>query len=66
VSNCSTSREAEDSDDEPEPAAHEPFWSSGFLLPLKPLVVSGEITWLNNRWNHDGEENQLYVTPGLT
>jgi hypothetical protein len=58
-------READDAD-EHEPAAHELFWSNGFLLPIKPFVVTGEITWTNNRWNHDGEENELYVTPGLT
>jgi hypothetical protein len=55
-----------DTADETEPAAHELFMSGGFFLPINPFVLSTELTWTNNRWNHDGTENAWYVTPGLT
>jgi hypothetical protein len=50
---------------EAEPAAHELQIGGGFLLPFGSFVFSGEVTWSNNRWNH-GDENECYITPGLT
>ena len=51
--------------DEVEPAAHELFVNIGFFLPLGRFHLTQELNWSNNRWNHDGEENELYWTPGL-
>lgn len=51
---------------EREPAAHGVFWNAGFFVPFERFVVSSELNWSNNRWNHHGEENEWYVTPGVT
>ncbi|MBI2336698.1 MAG: transporter [Deltaproteobacteria bacterium] len=51
--------------DEDEPAAHELNWNIGFFVPAGPIRFTTEFNWRNNRWNNDGEENQMYLTPGL-
>jgi hypothetical protein len=47
-----------------EPAAHEFAWSTGFFVPFTHWVASVELNGSNNRWNHGGEVNQIYLTPG--
>lgn len=49
-----------------EPAAHQLRWSSGMFLPFDRWVTSLEVSVLNNRWNHDGEEHLVYLAPGFT
>jgi hypothetical protein len=49
-----------------EPAAHELFVGGGALVPLGDFCASAEITWNDNRWNHGGTVNELYVAPGIT
>jgi hypothetical protein len=48
-----------------EAAAHELTGNVGFFVPVGPLFLTAEFNWLNNQWNNDGEENQMYLTPGL-
>ena len=52
-----------DSDDA-EPAAHELDWGAGFFTLLPQGALTMEFNLANNRWNHHGQENQLYLTPG--
>jgi hypothetical protein len=47
-----------------EPAAHEFAWHMGAFVPFTHWVASVELDGANNRWNHDGEDNRVYVTPG--
>lgn len=59
-------RSAEAADDEEgEPAAHEIFVNTGFFVPLGRFRLTQELNWSNNRWNHGGEENELFWTPGV-
>lgn len=55
-----------DEEEEEESAAHSVFWNAGAFVVFDPVVLSGEVNWKNNRWNHDGEENEWYLTPGVT
>lgn len=54
-----------DDPDEDEPEAHEFFWNIGFFIPLGDFRLVTEFNWANNEWNNDGEENNLFITPGL-
>ncbi len=49
----------------PVPAAHKFEWNSGFLVPYDRLRFVVEYNWLTNTWNHGGQDNQKYVTPGI-
>jgi hypothetical protein len=51
--------------DEREPAADGLDWNSGFFVPFSRGAISMEFNWDNNRWNNHGNENQMYLTPGL-
>jgi hypothetical protein len=46
------------------PTAHELEWSSGFFVPLRRVVIVSEVSWQTNRWNHNGQINELYLTAG--
>jgi hypothetical protein len=48
-----------------EPAAHRFFLSGGFFLPLRHVVITSELSWQTDRWNHSGRDNQIYATSGL-
>lgn len=48
-----------------DPAAHDFIFNAGFFGPLHSFVYSMELNWQTNRWNHQGEDNELYLTPGL-
>jgi hypothetical protein len=47
-----------------DPAAHEANLGSGFLVLFPKSAATLEFNWANNKWNHHGTENDLYVTPG--
>lgn len=47
-----------------EPAAHELVWNSGVFVPFSSVVTTLEFSWRNNQWNHGGDENEVYLTPG--
>lgn len=51
--------------DEDEPEAHELNWNIGFFIPYQQLRITAEFNWKTNEWNNSGEENELFVTPGL-
>jgi hypothetical protein len=51
--------------DEKEPAADELDWNAGFFVPFSRGAISMEFNWENNQWNNHGDENQMYLTPGL-
>lgn len=57
-------REPDDPEDE-EPEAHEFILNGGFFIPIQQLVITAEINWNNNKWNNDGDKDELYLTPGL-
>lgn len=46
--------------------AHEINWISGFVVPFSAMFFTTEFSWLNNEWNHDGDESEMYISPGLT
>jgi hypothetical protein len=47
-----------------EPAAHELNLGSGFFVLFPRAAATLEFNWSNNKWNHHGAENELYLTPG--
>ncbi len=47
------------------PAPNRFNWSGGaFFVAKRSLILSSELTWQNDRWNHAGRQNTLYATPG--
>jgi len=54
----------DDSMDDP-PAAHELIWNTGFFIPYRDVIFVMEFNWLTNQWNHDGDRNEQFLTPGL-
>lgn len=50
--------------EELEPEAHEYNLNLGFFMPRQSFTWTTELNWSTNRWNNDGEENTLYLTPG--
>jgi hypothetical protein len=50
--------------DNAEPAAHEMNLGTGFFVLYPHGAATFEFNWANNRWNHHGTENDIYVTPG--
>ena len=51
--------------DEDEAEANEFNWNVGFFVPVGPIRVTTEFNWQTNEWHNSGDENQLYLTPGL-
>ena len=51
--------------DEDEPEAHEFNWSAGFFVPVGPLRLVSEFNGTTNEWNNEGDENEIYWTPGV-
>lgn len=51
--------------DNVEPAAHVFNLGAGFFTPFAHGALTMEFNWSNNRWNHHGTENDLYLTPGV-
>jgi hypothetical protein len=51
--------------DDVEPSAHEFNLGAGFFTLFAHGAGTMEFNWSNNRWNHHGTENVLYVTPGV-
>jgi len=51
--------------DDEEPAAHEFDLGAGFFTLFPFGATTLEFDWSDNKWNHHGEENQLYLTPGI-
>ncbi|MGD0411544.1 MAG: hypothetical protein ABSC18_07545 [Verrucomicrobiota bacterium] len=47
-----------------QPAAHELSLGSGFLVLFPRAAATFEFNWANNKWNHHGTENEMYLTPG--
>ncbi len=54
-----------DSGEEEGPAAHELSVNTGFLVPVQNLRFVAELNWSTNRWNHEGDEASLFLTPGV-
>ncbi len=51
--------------DEDEPEAHDFIWNAGFFIPCGDVRWVTEFNWRTNEWNHNGDENELYITPGV-
>lgn len=49
-----------------EPSAHSFNWGAGMFVPIHQCIASLEFNMSSNKWNHDGEEMELYLTPGFT
>ncbi|KTD19213.1 hypothetical protein EAW55_13635 [Legionella jordanis] len=47
------------------PAAHFFFLNLGYFLPVGNARYVIETNWITNTWNHRGDENLLYITPGI-
>ncbi len=45
--------------------AHELNLDIGFIIPVKEIIMSLEFNWENNKWNNNGDKNEIYLTPGL-
>lgn len=48
------------------PAADGLNFGAGFFVPVSQGTVTLEFNWNNNQWNHHGEDNEFYLTPGCT
>lgn len=48
-----------------ESAAHELNLGVGAFVPVRQLVLTGEFNLSTNRWNNNGEEREIYFTPGI-
>lgn len=46
-------------------AAHSFFWNAGGFIPVGDLRGTLEINWQNNEWNQSGDNNELFLTPGV-
>jgi hypothetical protein len=46
-------------------AAHSFFWNAGGFLPVGDFRGTLEINWQNNMWNQSGDDNVLFLTPGI-
>ena len=57
-------KNAPDPDDN-EPSANEFILNGGFFIPIEPFYLVAELNWRTNKWNHGGDENELYATPGV-
>jgi hypothetical protein len=58
-----TQRHSDPAVDEPE--ANELHWSVGFFIPVGAFRFTTEFNWTTNEWHNRGDENQIYLTPGL-
>jgi len=54
-----------DDPDEEEPAAHEFNLNVGFFVPMDSVTWTTELNLSTNTWNNGGEEEELYLTPGV-
>lgn len=55
-----------DDREENEPSAHELSWDVGTISPVNQVLrLIFELNWRNNRWNRNGDLNELYVTSGV-
>jgi hypothetical protein len=52
-------------EDEEAPAAHEFNFNAGMFMPFRHMVFTGEFNLSTNRWNHGGQEREMYLTPGV-
>ena len=50
--------------DDAEPAAHELNLGTGFFVLFPHGAATFEFNWADNRWNHHGAEDDIYMTPG--
>lgn len=48
-----------------DPSAHNLFVNIGYFIPVGVARYVIEMNWSNNKWNHHGNENNLYATPGI-
>ncbi|MGD1083675.1 MAG: hypothetical protein ABSA47_02875 [Verrucomicrobiota bacterium] len=48
-----------------QPAAHELNWGGGCFVLFSHAAATLELNWDDNRWNHHGTEDEIYVTPGF-
>ncbi|PYS34622.1 MAG: hypothetical protein DMG14_28980 [Acidobacteria bacterium] len=49
----------------PAAAAHKVEWNSTILVPYDRFRFIVEYNWNTNKWNHGGQDDQKYVTPGI-
>jgi hypothetical protein len=54
----------EDPGDE-EPESHELFLNEGFYIPVDRWRYTVEFNWKSNKWNHGGEDEEIFLTPRL-
>jgi hypothetical protein len=50
---------------EDEAEANEFSWNVGFFVPVGPIRLTTEFNWETNEWHNSGDENQIYLTPGV-
>lgn len=48
-----------------EPAANELFANVGAYFPTNLLTYTVEFNYVNSRWHKKGDDNSLYLTPGI-
>jgi len=57
------SRSSDEGDD--AAPAHELSFNTGLVVPVGNARLIGGLNWSSNKWNHDGDESSLFVTPGV-
>jgi hypothetical protein len=40
-------------------------WNGGLFVPLRHAVIVTEVSWQTNTWNHNGQINEVDLTPGI-
>ncbi len=47
------------------PLTNDILMNAGYFFPVGNWRYDLEINWINDEWNHNGTDNELYITPGL-
>ncbi|MBT3182935.1 MAG: hypothetical protein HOI59_08505 [Nitrospina sp.] len=58
-----TQNHADQSEDEAE--ANDFHLHVGFFIPVGLARLTTELVWITNEWHNQGDENKLFLTPGL-
>jgi hypothetical protein len=51
--------------DNNQPIDHDVFVNLGYFFPVGKARYDLEVNWINGQWNHQGTDNELYITPGI-
>lgn len=47
------------------PPAHDFYFNAGIAERSEKINYSLEFNWITNTWNHEGTDDEKYITPGV-